>query len=371
MFRTTSVFVMIVLLFAALPAVFSAGQADRTAGDTFYSSRDTVEVIVSWSAGGGTDTIARLMAPYLANHIEGGPSVQIVNVAGGGGIQGHNEFALRRQPDGKNILFSAGSSQIAYLLGEPGIRFDFQDMQPILGVPAGAVIYANPSAGVTSVEDLMNPSEPLRFGSIGVASTDAIVLLAFDVLGIDVQTIFGYEGSGAIRVAFEQGEVNINRDGTIGYLGNVLPLVEDGLAVPLFTFGQVRDGEVVRDPAFPEIPTIAEVHEMLHGRAPSGDTWEMFKAISSALFTLEKVMWLQKEAPAEAVSILREAGVAVAQDPDFITRAQAIFGPYELIVGDEIESAVNDMLSALSVEVRNEFIQFLVENYGLQPRQAN
>ncbi len=28
------------------------------------------------------------------------------------------------------------------------------------------------------------------------------------------------------------------------------------------------------------------------------------------------------------------------------------------------------MLSALSVEVRNEFIQFLVDNYGLSPRSA-
>ncbi len=364
--------ILVSILLLAVSTLFAAGGAESRDGsaDTFYTSRDTLEVIVSWSAGGGTDTIARLMAPYLSKHIEGEPGVQIINVAGGGGIQGHNEFALRRRPDGTNMLFSAGSSQIAYLLNEPGIRFDFRDMQPAFGVPAGAVIYSNPQAGVSSVDDLLNPSEPIRFGSIGVASTDAIVLLAFDVLGLDVQTIFGYEGSGAIRVAFEQGEVNINRDGTIGYLGNVLPLVEDGLAVPLFTFGQVRDGQVVRDPAFPDIPTIAEVHERLHGVPPSGDTWEMFKAISSALFTLEKVMWFQKDAPAEAVQAVKDAGVKISADPEFRSHAQSIFGPYELIVGDEIESAVHDMLSALSVEVRNEFIQFLVDNYGLSPRSA-
>ncbi len=207
-----------VLMVAVLPMAFAGGAAEDVrdvSPDAFYSSSDTIEMIISWSAGGGTDTIGRLIAPYLSRHISGQPNVQVVNVTGGGGIEGHNEFALRRRADGSNMLFSAGSSQMAYLLNEPGIRFDFADMQPAFGVPAGAVIYANPNAGVTSVEDLLNPSEPLRFGSIGVASTDAIVLLAFDVLDLDVQTIFGYEGSGAIRIAFEQGEVNINRDGTI------------------------------------------------------------------------------------------------------------------------------------------------------------
>ena len=361
--------VTLILVLVTIGMMYGAGQADRAPRESFYTSSDVVEVIVSWSAGGGTDTIARILAPYLQTHIPGNPSVQVINVAGGGGIQGHNEFALRRKPDGFNMLFSAGSSQIAYLLNEPGIRFDFKDMKPVFGVPAGAVIYANPRSGINSVRDLLNPKEPLRFGSIGVASTDAIVLLAFDVLKLDVNTIFGYEGSGAIRVAFEQNEVNINRDGTIGYLGNVLPLVEMGRAVPLFTFGQVRGGEVVRDPAFPDIPSIAEVHEMLYGTPPSGETWEMFKAISSALFTLEKVMWFQKDAPDEAVRIMREAAVAVANDPGFIARGQQIFGPYELIVGDEIEQAVSEMLNVLSPEVRNKFIQFLVKNYGLSPRQ--
>ena len=365
--------VLLVMVFVAviLPNAFAGGVTEgvRDASpDEFYRSNDTIEMIISWSAGGGTDTIGRLMAPFLSRHISGQPNVQVVNVTGGGGIEGHNEFALRRRADGSNMLFSAGSSKMAYLLKEPGIRFDFADMQPAFGVPAGAVIYSNPRAGVSSVQDLLNPSEPLRFGSIGVASTDAIVLLAFDVLNLDVQTIFGYEGSGAIRIAFEQGEVNINRDGTIGYLGNVLPLVEDGYAVPLFTFGQVRDGEVVRDPAFPDLPTIAEVHQELYGTPPSGYNWEMFKAISQALFTLEKVMWFQKDAPESAMLAVREAAVRVSQDPEFRARGQEIFGPYELIVGDEIEAAVSDMLSALSVEVRTDFVQFLVDNYDLDPR---
>lgn len=361
--------VVAMVLVIGIGMIFAAGQQERAADAPFYNSKDVIEVIVSWSPGGGTDTISRIIAPYLSKYIEGNPHVQIINVAGGGGIQGHNEFALRRKPDGFTMLFSAGSSQIAYLLNEPGIRFDFQDMQPVLGVPAGAVIYANPKSGIRSIGDLLNPKEPLRFGSIGVASTDAIVLLAFDVLGLDVKTIFGYEGSGAIRVAFEQNEVNINRDGTIGYLNNVLPLVEMGAAVPLFTFGQVRGGEVVRDPAFPDIPSIAEVHQTLYGKAPSGETWELFKAVSSALFTLEKVLWFQKDAPVEAVRILREAGVAASKDPDFIERGQKIFGSYELIVGDEIEDAVETMFTALSLENRNKFISFLVDNYDLSPRK--
>ena len=53
-------------------------------------------------------------------------------------------------------------------------------------------------------------------------------------LGVDIQAVMGYEGRGPARVAFEQGESNIDYQTTSGYLSNVVPLVEEGKAIPLF-----------------------------------------------------------------------------------------------------------------------------------------
>jgi len=354
-------------LFSA--SAFAGGEPEEVdvgPEEFFQQVHDELEIIVSWSPGGGTDTQARLMQPFLEANIAGNPDVYITNIEGGGGIEGHNEFALRRTPDGSNMLFSAGSSKVPFLLDRPGVRYDFAEMQPAFGVPAGSMIYARPDV-VEDIDDLLSPAEQLRFGSIGVASTDAIVLLAWEVLGLtdEVQSVFGYAGSGDIRVAYEGGELNINRDSTSGYLGNVEPLVDAGEAVPLFTLGQVRDGELVRDPAFPDFPHVGEVHEQLYGEAPSGEMWELYKAVNLALFGLEKVMWFQADAPEAAVEAVKRAGIAMAQDEQFMSELQNIVGPYDLIVGDEIDAAVSDMLATLTPEARQDFLAFLEENYDM------
>jgi len=68
-----------------------------------------------------------------------------------------------------------------------------------------------------------------------------------------------YDGKGAARVAFEQGEVNLDYQTSPAYLKNVQPLVDEGLAVPLFAFGILdENGDIVRDPVFPDMPSFAE-----------------------------------------------------------------------------------------------------------------
>src|SRR3990172_8212204 len=55
------------------------------------------------------------------------------------------------------------------------------------------------------------------------------------------------------------------------YLASVVPLVREGKAVPLMSFGQVNEaGELIRDPALPELPTVGEVYEQLYGKKPAG-----------------------------------------------------------------------------------------------------
>ena len=50
----------------------------------------TVNVIVPYTEGGGTDLYARLFVPYLRKHLPGTPNVVIRNMPGGGSIMGSN-----------------------------------------------------------------------------------------------------------------------------------------------------------------------------------------------------------------------------------------------------------------------------------------
>lgn len=336
-------------------------------GEGFYETEaDQIEILVSWSPGGGADTMSRMLAPFLSEHIQGNPDVGIDYVEGGGGLNGHNEFQHRREPDGTTTLMSAASSVVPFLLDEPAIEFDFLDWEPVIAFPTGNVVSVNPNTGVEEPADLQDPDEPLRFGSIGVVSGDVVGLLALDLLDIEYETTFGYEGAGDVRTAFERGEINVTRDGTVAYLNDMQPIVEDGGATSLFTTGYVEEGELVRDPAFPDLPTVKEVYEELHGEEPSGDIWDLYMSIVGPMSVVEKVLWYHGDAPPEAIQAARDATAEFADDEEFREELEGLIGPYDPIVGDEVGPVAEDVFEAVDEDLQSTFRSYLEENHGLE-----
>lgn len=183
----------------------SQGQGETGEETAFYDGK-TLELLVPFGAGGGTDTFARFVQPFLNKHIEGNPTVQVVNVPGGGSVIGANEFVELRKHNGLSALVTSASTHFPYLLDEPEVKYDLRKMNAILGLPTGGVVYVSPSTGIKEPKDILNPDEKLVYAGISATGLDLVTLLAFEVLEIDVQPILGYEGRGPSRVAFEQGE---------------------------------------------------------------------------------------------------------------------------------------------------------------------
>jgi tripartite-type tricarboxylate transporter receptor subunit TctC len=327
----------------------------------FYEG-EQIEFIVPFAAGGGSDVQARFMAPYLTEHLPGNPDVQVVNIDGGSGIIGSNQFALQTEPDGMTTLFSSGSSTFPYLLRDPAVEFDYQEMIPAFGLTVGAVAYTSPDTGIEEAADLATTDAELVIGEQGPTSLGAVFLLAWELLDVDVQAIMGYEGRGPARVAFEQGETNLDWQTLSAYRSNVEPLIDAGEAVPLFSAGQVIDGELERDPAFEDLPTVKEVYEEIHGEEPSGEAWDAYLALVSAGFTLQKVVWLHDEVPPEAVQAWRDAGVALENDDEMWENEGEEILEYPLVVGDEIEAEVEALLDVDEATV-DWLVDFLNENY--------
>lgn len=299
---------------------------------------ETVEIIVPFREGGGSDTYARAVAPFMQRHLGGSARVRVVNVLGASGIQGGNEFALRRRPDGLTLFITSGSNSLPYLLGEPAVRYDFNDFAGVLGSPAGGVVFASPSTGATDGASLC-AADGLIYGGVSPTGLDMVPLVAFALLDLDVQTILGYQGKGAARVAFEQGETNLDYQTSPAYLASVIPLVEEGTAIPLFTFGQMNgQGQVVRDPVFPDLPSFAEAYEACHGQPPSGPGWDTYKAVLVAGFSAQKNLWTHKEAPPERIAALRTAAEATSTDPEFLSMAAELLGGYGFFLGPEAET---------------------------------
>ncbi len=312
---------------------------ERAVGEVYRG--ELLRIMVPFGPGGGSDTWARLIAPHLQRHLPEGARIQVVNVPGATSVAGANEYALRTRPDGRTIFVSAGSTFFVYLLGEPMVRYEFRDLEPLLASPSGGVVFVRPDLGVSSPRELSRVGERLLYGGISATGNDLLPLLAFEILGLEVTPILGYTSKGATRIAFQQGETNIEYQTTPAYLTNVVPLVEAGEAVPLFSFGMVDgQGQVIPDPAAPDLPTVADAYRAIHGRAPSGAAWEAYVAVLAAGVTMQKVLWIRQEAPASAVAELREAIADLIEDPAFLEPARRQLGDYPFLLADEIDEAL-------------------------------
>jgi tripartite-type tricarboxylate transporter receptor subunit TctC len=356
------------LLAISLAACGSVGSSGSSGGseDAFFEG-ETVEILVPFSAGGGTDTLFRFLSTYFNEHIEGEPAIQVMNIEGGGSITGANEYVNLKKPNGYNLLATSASTTIPFLIGQEAVAYDLRKLQPIMGTPNGVVLYTSPKTGLTEGKDLLDTDEELILGGTSPTGIDVMTLLGFEVLGISdkVKIVFGYEGAGASRIAFEQGETNLDYQSGTAYQSDVTPMVEAGDALPLFTYGFTgADGDIVRDPAFPDIPTIKEVYEDMYGEEPSGEAWEAYKAFVGVVNNLHKSLWVHADAPEEAVEQLREGAAAAIEDSQFKEESGEVLGGYEPVVGEELESAIS-ALNNIDEDVMTWVKEFLEEEYDV------
>ena len=350
--------------FMAAAAAASMTLAPAPASAQVDFSGQTIEWIIPYGTGGGSDVWARFVAPYLSKYLPGNPTVVVRNVPGGGSTTGTNQFAERAEPDGLTILGTSGSTQFPYLLGDPRVRYEYKDWEVVLASPTGGVVYTKPEFEVESAADMEKLKDhDLVYASQGATSLDLVPILAFEIMDIDVRPVFGFEGRGPGRLAFERGETNIDYQTTSAYLNNVVPLVEEGKAVPLFSWGALDEsGNVVRDPTFPDLPSYPEAYEMMTGEKPSGTFYDAWVAFFTSGYAAQKMVFLPKDTPDDIVQAYREAMEQVVQDPEFQAEKEEVLGAYEQGTGD---GAVKMMELAVNVpeEARQAVIQWLKDEF--------
>lgn len=318
------------------------GVNTNTAVEENYFEGKTIEWIVPFKEGGGGDTWARFNAPFFSKYIPGNPVVVINNIPGGGSIKGSNLYADRAKPDGLMLLGTSGTTQMPYLLGDPRVRYDYQKYKPVMSYPTGGVVYCSPTLDVQSAGDLKKIKDlSLKYASQGPTSLDIVPMFSFDLLGLNIQAVFGFRGRGAGRLAYERGEVLIDYQTSSSYIKNVVPLVEAGQAIPLFSFGALNEnGELIRDPSFPDLPHFGEVYEMF-GNERSGIDWDTWFAFMSAGFGGMKLLLTPKETPDAIIAKFHEGIRAMKNDETYKKTKVKALGFYEQSIGQQAMKIFN------------------------------
>ena len=238
----------VVPLVAALMAatLASVGQASAQT----YPSRP-ITLIVPFPAGGGNDTIARLVAQGLGHAL--GQQVVVENRGGANGVIAMRQ-AAKAAPDGHTLVFANSSStsiNIA-LYSNPGydVRRDFAPIGNIAQMGIGIV--SHPDFPAKSVSDLvaLAKQQPgkLSFGTSPPGSGSHLAAELFKAsTGIDV-TLVPYKGAAAL---------------TTDVLGNHIPVIFSVMPPAL---GNIQTGKLhviavttpTRMSLLPQSPTVAE-----------------------------------------------------------------------------------------------------------------
>ncbi|MFN3687211.1 Bug family tripartite tricarboxylate transporter substrate binding protein [Salinarimonas sp.] len=331
-----------------------------------FSGR-TVEWTIPFAEGGGSDVWARFFAPFLSRHLPGNPNVIVRNVPGGGSITGTNEFVARARPDGLALLGTSGSTQFPFLLGDPRVRYDYARLQPVLVSPTGGVVYLPARFGVEDASQLGQlQGTELVYASQGATSLDLVPMLAFLVMGLDVRYVFGMRGRGEGRLAFERGEATVDYQTSSAYLTQVMPLVEAGEAVPMFSWGVLdAQGNVQRDPTFPDLPHFVEAYEMMHGSRPSGVEFDAYMAFFGSGFAAQKPAMLPEGTPENIVQTYRQAFADAVADPELQAAKEDVLGDYEQAVLDDVEPLYR-VATSIDPDAREWVRTFLRETHQVE-----
>lgn len=330
-------------------------------------SGKTVEFVVPFSESGGTARWANFYAPLLSEHLPGKPTVVVRFRPGGGSTTGANWFQQQTTGDGTLIFGTSGSTQFPYLLGDPRVRYEYNDWRVILGSGTGGVVYLKPdmAAKMKGFDATGLQGEQFIWGVQSATGLDLVPNLAFEMLGLKVESVLGIEGRGDGRLMFERGEANIDYQTSSAYLKSVKPLVEAGLAVPVMSWGTIdSDGNVVRDPTFPDLPSFKEVCEATPVCKTSGLQWDAWVTFFAAGYPANKMLFLPGNASDEMVEAYTKAFNEIIARDDFKARSRAALGADPQLTGNGAK-AVFRLGTQADPKAREYVITWLKGRYGV------
>lgn len=324
----------------------------------------TINITIPFGVGGGTDVWARFISPHLSKYISNMPTIVIKNVPGGGSITGTNLFYSRAKHNGSEIVGISASTLFPYMLGDVRVRYNFDKWQPIFASPTGGVVYMQPNLGISSAEDIaLLGDQPLLFTAQGATQLELPVMLALDMLQLNLKPVFGMTSRGEGRLAFERGEAQLDFQTTSAYINSVQDLINNEKAIPLFSLGIIDDsGEFVRDPAFPDIPTFQEVYQYRFGTLPEGMQYEAYKKFLTAGFSLQKVLLTPNQTPAYIINEINAAIHQMIKDTLFQKDAIGHIGPYQNLTGEAVSKHLQAAIT-MSPELQDWVKDWLYTKY--------
>lgn len=233
-------------------------QSNKNSGSSSLDKKDKAEsdypnkainVIVSYSAGGGTDTGARILLPYVEDIL--GVPMNVVNKPGGGGWVGWTELA-NAKPDGYTIGYiNTPNLMTGYLNPEIEREQNLSSFKPIANhVTDPGAICVSADSDIKTIDDLIEYAKEneMTATSTGVGSDDHYASLKLNhKLGTKFKAVHN-SGSANSKTAVLGGHVDV----LFANVGEVTTMVQNGEVRALAVMSKERAESL------PDVPTLEE-----------------------------------------------------------------------------------------------------------------
>lgn len=324
-------------------STLGAGISSAVAQGEFYKGK-TLNLMVGYAPGGGSDITCRLFAQHLPRHIKGAPTLVVRNMPGASGANAINYVGEVARKDGTTAICGTISILLT-MLDDPALRVDLRNFDFLVGVgdSQGMYVRADVKPGIKKAEDIFNAQGLVMGGFLVASAKDVPARLLLDILGVKYRYVTGIRGDGAGRTAMQQGIINLYMEGLASFTQITMEtMVKPGQVVPLFQSGMLDDKDQLsrRDPEIPNIPTFLEFYRAKYGKEPAGEKWDALLAILVPYAVSQRAMALPHGTPAQALAELRPAIAAMVKDPAFQGDAKKAMGDgVQIFAGEGVQKA--------------------------------
>ncbi len=295
-------------------AALAASLAGPVWAQGYYDGK-TLTYIIATSPGGGYDTYGRLIGKHLGDKL-GARTVVFQNMPGAGHILGAN-FLYNSAPDGLTIgTFNTGLIY-AQILGQEGVQFDLNRFSWIGKAASDArVMVLSTNSGLSSFEDLQKVEAPVLFAASGVGSANYTeTKLLTSALDLKIDMVAGFNGNEG-EMAMMRGEVV----GQVASLESLRPFVDAGNGFFALSIGGTLEPQAI------DYATTDKGRSIVN--------------LIDANSNLGRLTAAPPGVAPEVLEELRDAYMAVMEDPDFLAEAQALNLPIDPARGDRVAELV-------------------------------
>jgi len=313
----------------ALAGVIGGRQALAADVASFYKGR-TVTIDIGYSAGGGYDIYARVLARHLGDHIPGNPTVIPQNMPGAGSLKVVNYLYNIAPKDGTVLATFARGMAMEPLLDKQGIEFDSQKLTWIGSITNEVSVCAfRADSGIKTWDDMVTKSYTV--GGTGSGSdTDVFPNVLRSLFHMKMKLATGYPGGEDVVLALERGEVN----GRCGWSWSSLMSRNR----PLYEQKQIFVPVQLSLNKHEDLPDVPLVMDLTKDPKISAALKLIF-----ARQTLARPYAAPPNLPVDRAQALRAAFDATMKDPSFLSDAKQTDLEVRPVSGEEMQKLVAEL----------------------------